>query len=71
MTDHISTRVRDAQAADRAELAAVYRRIIRTPEDCAALMIAEYEAETGMAATLDDWVEARAEVARQMEKTHG
>ncbi len=57
MTD--SLRVQAARAADRAELQAVVRSIVRTPEDVAAWWIADFEANTGMTATEGDWAEAR------------
>lgn len=55
----MSKRVREAEAADRAELQAVANNIVRSPEDYAAWNIARYEAETGNVATPEDWAQAR------------
>ncbi len=63
MTD--SPRVRAAKVADRAEYHAVVRSIVRTPEDIAEWLIADFEANTGMTATEGDWAEARAQ-AREL-----
>lgn len=52
MTD--SKRVAAAKAADLADLARAVRQLIRTPQDLADWMIAEYEAATGMMATAED-----------------
>ncbi len=59
-----SPRVREAKAADRAEMQAVVNRIVRSDEDRAAWMIAQFEAETGHEATDADWEAAREEVRK-------
>lgn len=58
-----SARVQAAEAADHAELQAIYGRIVRSADDAAALLIAEYESETGRLATAEDWAFAREYVA--------